>query len=151
MYTSLWNQEACILREGVYQIKSEGVKVPEKYFSPLKMVIFRTLMMCFGRTSRTAYFIKRIIRKLLITPSKSSRYSSVRSIKFESGTWSVLDTIHGTQERDRVYWGGEFIVRYVPQSKYVSHKDSSFFMKEVFVENNDVIEIFETISVEGDC
>lgn len=120
LHTSLWNGDFCIRREGnQLHISGRAHRVSEKYFSPLKLVIFRLLSLLLARTAIGAHYFKLLIRKMLITGRRRSPFEFIRTIEIGDRDILIEDTINNLQKGEHIYWGGDFTVRYVPQSRYL--------------------------------
>lgn len=91
-----------------------------KVFTPLKGLIFRAVMVAVGWHSGLSHLVKGRIRKTLILARKCAPVRFARTLEFAGDSVTVTDTVTldtgATVESLRI--GGEFHVRYVPQSRY---------------------------------
>ena len=115
----------------------------------MKLILFRLITICFGWNAKGAFYLKRLIRKVLITnphlfshnikaifqklfynfqtntnqkksPIKPNYYK--RNIVFKNDTIETLDILFpGSAEQ--IFYGGGFSLRYVPQSNYFQNCD----------------------------
>jgi hypothetical protein len=95
--------------------------VASTLMSPWKFIAFRLVMLLFGWQTRIAYELKGLIRRIAITSSKRTPVRFRREIVHRDGTLQVTDTITlppGKLTFQRLKFGDEFPVRYVPQSRY---------------------------------
>jgi len=107
------------VQEGKITISGNMHKVPAKLFTPLKGIIFNSLMLSIGWSTKIAYLMKKNIRKMLIFGSKSMPVRFKREINY-SEVVEIIDTVN-LLENDTfksLDVGDEFFVRYVPQSMY---------------------------------
>lgn len=91
-----------------------------KLFTPLKFIIFRIFVLLFGWHSGMAYRIKGMIRKLLMLRSVRFPISFVRTVEVRADVVHIVDEIRreGPVSLREAQVGGDFFVRYVPQSRY---------------------------------
>ena len=100
------------------------VKVRNKNFTPGKFLLFRLFTLLGGNISLLSYWIKIIIRKLLIVgegPVKNSLFT--RKFSFKENGIIVEDILKGVQ--GSFYTGFDFSTRYVPQSRYFQKHEIS--------------------------
>jgi hypothetical protein len=100
-------------------------RIPYKYFSPLKMVIFRLAMMAIGWSTRLSCWAKGFIRRMLVVGKRLAPVAFRREITLGDGIVCVKDRL---QREGRVRFrelqiGDEFSVRYVPQSLYFQSQE----------------------------
>ncbi|MCR9205949.1 MAG: hypothetical protein NXH75_15305, partial [Halobacteriovoraceae bacterium] len=88
-------------------------------FTPLKMILFRKLMLLFGWNHRLSYILKSFIRKILLNQNQYSTILFKREISLERFGEFEDEIINnegiGIEE---TFDGGLFEIRYVPQSRY---------------------------------
>jgi hypothetical protein len=113
------------VENGLLTVKGRFHYVVATYFTPLKMILFRLGMMLLGWHTDLAYKIKGLIRKLLMTRSKTAPAGFTREIKLEGRQIAITDqiTLDGARGFARVKIGDEFAVRYVPQSRYFQSQE----------------------------
>ena len=144
------------------QIKSNEISVfgrnslfHQKYFNPFKLILFRLLTITFGWNAKGAFFLKKLIRAILITNSfalfqklsvffrnfffsfqknppnqEQSGQESVffnvnyckRKIFFDTEKIEVIDCLF-PKKAEKIFYGGGFSLRYVPQSNYFQSCD----------------------------
>lgn len=151
MATAFWISE-----NNQIQIKPNEISVlgrmfffRQKYFTPLKLILFRLITINFGWHAKGAFYLKRIIRKSLITnltlfsysfknPLLNFFYNSAkeknqestqlrpnyykRQIVFKDNKIEVIDYLFPEKE-EKIFYGGGFSLRYVPQSNYFQDCD----------------------------
>ncbi|MBI2117379.1 hypothetical protein HYT95_00615 [Candidatus Peregrinibacteria bacterium] len=91
-----------------------------KLFTPLKFIIFRIFLLLFGWHTWMAYTIKGTIRKLLMLRSVRLPISFVRTVEVSENAVHIVDEVRreGAVSLREAHLGGDFVVRYVPQSRY---------------------------------
>lgn len=91
-----------------------------KLFTPLKLIIFRVFLLLFGWQTWMAYTIKGMIRKLLMLRSVRFPISFIRTVNVRENDIRVTDEVRreGAVSLHEAHMGGDFVVRYVPQSRY---------------------------------
>lgn len=113
--TSSWNS---IIDTNRLKTSRNLENVRDKVFSPTKSIIFKIVLLTFGKSTYLSYLLKRLIRKILIvgeSPSKLIYFE--REFSFSDNKISVLDTFKGSCSGD-IITNKNFAVRYVPQSQY---------------------------------
>lgn len=97
-----------------------------KLFSPLKNIIFRIVLLSICWNGNLAQRFKAWIRSILILGNKVSHSYFCREISFEKKQeLKINDTIKYKEKSplNRIMFGGEFAVRYVPQSRYFQNQE----------------------------
>ena len=89
-----------------------------KLFSPSKLVVFRLALITLGWSPRFSHFLKRRIRATLIRDSESVSLVFHRRFSLTDSTVTVRDEIKGDAKLESLWVGGDFFVRYVPQSQF---------------------------------
>ena len=91
-----------------------------KVFTPLKGLIFRAVMVAVGWNPGLSHLVKGRIRKTLILTRKQAPVRFSRLLAFEKDSVRVTDTVmlDAGAHVQSMRIGGEFHVRYVPQSRY---------------------------------
>lgn len=122
LLTPQWNDSSYEIevKGDSIRVKGRAHFVVTKYFSPAKLVVFRLLMGALGANARAALYLKSLIRRLLMVGMRPAPVLFERSFSFTGSGVKIDDTIkleRGTQIESLVL-GGEFFVRYVPQSRY---------------------------------
>lgn len=101
-------------------------KVPmSKVFTPLKRIVFVLFMLLFGWHTRLAYYIKGLIRKLLVFTKGSTPVLFYRDTTLAEDTLRITDKIKltGNVRFASLQLSDEFFVRYVPQSCYFQSQE----------------------------
>ena len=119
--TSQWIGEDYKVEHATPRLRISGAahRVPAKYFTPVKFIIFRIVMLAVGWHTWTAYQMKGLIRRLLMTRAARTPLGFRRQILWEGEELIVTDELVLKQARiRRLLIGDEMPVRYVPQSRY---------------------------------
>ena len=121
--SNFWHSENNEIKIADNQISIEGKSavVTQRYFNSLKFIIFRMISIIAGNY-KTAFLLKKLIRGLLITQRKKSGWLYKRVIQFANGKITIKDFIN-CAETVKIFYGGAFSVRYVPQSNYFEISD----------------------------
>ena len=106
-----------------------------KTFTPLKRIVFVLFMLLFGWHTRLAYYIKGIIRKILVFTKAKKDVTFRREVALSDQLLRVRDSIElkGNTTFSSLQIGDEFFVRYVPQSAYFQSQEfdaKGFFLSE---------------------
>lgn len=122
LVTSQWiDPDYAVRAEGdTLSIEGRAHEVPVKLFTPLKFIAFRLVMLTIGWNASWAYWMKGLIRRLLMTKAASAPVRFARRFRFDGDAVAIEDTLlldEGARVR-RVYLGDELPIRYVPQSRY---------------------------------
>lgn len=121
VYTNLWQSSESI--SGQLKIKSKCVKYFDSTFKPSTFILFRSFLLVTGQT-KLAYYIKRLIRKTLITFKAGDLGSTLdRSIVFKNNQIIIQDLLVSKNNIHQLYCGGNFHTRYVPQGHYFQKSD----------------------------
>lgn len=102
-------------------------------FTPLKMILFRISLLVFGRHKTSAYWLKVLIRKILLKKDKRSDLRFTRTIYLNDKP-RVESEVFGESKEDQIvsyYTGGIFDIRFVPQSRYFKEDDLRHLPKRI--------------------
>jgi len=114
------------VQEGKTQVSGHLHYMPAaKVFDPLKMLLFRAVLIMIGWSTRLSHWMKGAIRRQLMLGARPAPLRFRRTIQVGDGGLMVEDRIElekGVQLRSLAI-GGEFAVRYVPQSRYYQPHD----------------------------
>ena len=107
-------------------VQGKAVFLNQKYFNSLKFAAFR-LTLALAGNRKTAFYLKKIIRYFLILQKKQSKHSFKREIIFPDSDQKrpeihIMDFIN-CDGAEKIFYGGGFSVRYVPQSGYFEDSD----------------------------
>ena len=101
-------------------------KVPaNKLFTPLKNIIFRSVLVLMSWSSSFSHYLKAKIRKTLILGQRKVDIRFKREILIEENKLLLNDEVEilNSSKFKRLLIGGEFFVRYVPQSRYFQSQE----------------------------
>ena len=102
-------------------IKGQAFFVRQRYFNRLKFIVFR-LFTFLAFNYKIAFLLKKAVRSLLILKNQKAKCFFNRVIQFNKEEINIEDFIDSI-ESGAVFYGGEFIIRYVPQSNYFEMSD----------------------------
>lgn len=146
VFSSLWQGSNCQKEEGKLRISGSLEPVFLKKFSPVSFLSFR--LVCLLSANRTlAYWLKVLIRSVLITHHKSSPIVWTRTLDFQAHEIHGVDTVRGPSKLvgAKYWWGAGFFTRYVPQGCYFVASDLGENLDSKVAESS-TIEISYTIS-----
>jgi hypothetical protein len=109
------------VRDGEARVSGSLHWVPSRrYFTPLKMALFRTVLAVLGRSSKASNLLKGAIRRLLILSSSRAPLRFERRVRLDDDALTVVDELSGAAGTPlaELQLGGQFGVRFVPQSRY---------------------------------
>lgn len=121
LFTSQWIDDHDIRHdENVLRIEGHCHKVPTKIFTPVRFIVFRLVMLSIGWYEPLAYWMKGMIRKLLMLGGRPLPVRYTREVKLTTDTIEVTTEIRldGDVRVKGLLIGDEFPARYVPQSRY---------------------------------
>lgn len=107
--------------EGGWEVSGYMNIVPSnKLFNPLKNIIFRTILLLIGWHPTLAHALKGKIRKMLMLGNRPIPVHFQRSLKVSPDKIVLTSEvkIEDSIKFNRLSFGDEFFVRYVPQSRY---------------------------------
>lgn len=119
--TSQWidPQYRTDVKPGRLTVEGQAHRIATKFFTPVKFIVFRVVMLALGWNTWLAYRIKGLIRRLLMTHARTVPLQFERTIEMEGEELTVRDTIRLEDGNvRRLLVGDEMPVRYVPQSRY---------------------------------
>ena len=91
-----------------------------KLFTPVKNLVFRTVLVALGWSPRFSHLLKAKIRKVLILRQQTVPVRFRRRLKLDGEGLTLVDELHieGPVRFTALSTGDDFSVRYVPQSRY---------------------------------
>lgn len=91
-----------------------------KLFTPIKNIIFRSVLIALGWSSKFSHMLKGQIRKMLILGQRPVPITFKRHLQLTDNAVTLTDelTLGGEATLTSLSVGDEFFVRYVPQSRY---------------------------------
>ena len=116
-----------------------------KVFNPAKLVMFRIFLILFGWHPVLAHALKGWIRKILILGSKRSKARFVRELRRENNRWQFvnrIDLTHMKIQFRHLAIGGEFFVRYVPQSQFFQTQELA--IRQYILSDSEIRELNKT-------
>ncbi|MCL0028521.1 hypothetical protein M1N23_00025 [Dehalococcoidia bacterium] len=121
--TTQWIDDAheCEADGDRWKVSGSFNAVPShKLFTPLKQVLFRGALMTAGRIPYLAHLLKGYIRKALIMGHRPVAARFSRRYRGDGSEATIVDEVQldGNLRFEKLVIGGEFSVRYVPQSRY---------------------------------
>ena len=106
--------------EDEIRVSGAGMILKQKDFHPATFIVFRVILLMI-RNYKLAFWFKKLVRKVLILAKRKSKYKFERIITFKKGIF-IKDIIH-CPPAEKLFYGGAFTVRYVPQSNYFEMSD----------------------------
>ena len=126
--TSQWVDSSyiCESNESGWTVSGQLNKVPSnKLFTPLKNIIFRIVLFFLGWSSSFSHFLKARIRKTLIIGQRKIAVSFKRQLIIRGSEISLSDELRLNKiiRFNKLSFGDEYFVRYVPQSRYFQSQE----------------------------
>ena len=116
------SKQSCItISDNQLVIEGQAFFIQQRYFNRLKFILFR-IFTFLAFNYKLAFLLKKVIRSLLILKNQRAKCFFKRVIQFNKEEVSIEDSIE-SKESGAVFYGGEFFVRYVPQSNYFEPSD----------------------------
>ncbi|MDA2936653.1 hypothetical protein MYX75_00100 [Acidobacteria bacterium AH-259-A15] len=155
--TSQWNDSNHKIRVSRDELIVEGYGhyVVTKVFTPMTMVLFRLFMVALGWHSTLAFKIKGLIRHLLMVDIRKAPVFFKRRIRIDHDKLYIEDKLMLRKriEMQKLIFGGESNVRYVPQSRYFQlfelEVDSRTMSQEQLTELNQTGELVVSVNVDS--
>lgn len=110
--------------ENGFEVRGQMNVVPSnKLFTPIKNIVFRGALVGLGWSSAFSHLLKGNIRKVLMLGRRPVPVQFTR--RFDLDTLTVSDEVQLTGEAqfEALSVGGEFFVRYVPQSRFFQSQE----------------------------
>lgn len=107
------------------RVRGRFHQISNPYLTPLKMIFFRIVSLAVGWNLRWAAWLKGQIRKKSSLGTKAIPIQFQRTVSFSGAELTIDDQIEllGNEAPQRMKIGGEFLLRYVPQSRYFMPHD----------------------------
>lgn len=139
MVTSQWVDPhyECKTDENGWEVSGKLLEVPSnKLFNPVKNILFRIVLVALGWNARFSHILKGRIRKILMLSLRPVSIGFKRSLRVDSNGVQLDDEIRINANIRLVALaaGGEFFVRYVPQSRYFQSQELDIDGEEMFEE-----------------
>jgi len=110
-----------------FEVKGKFNYIPgNKYFNVYKFIIFRIILILIGWKSNWAHWLKGTIRKTLMLGVRPTDLCFELSLKILDDKILIekkIEKLSKKLEVARMISGGEFFVRYVPQSRYFQNQE----------------------------
>ncbi len=100
-------------------VKGRMYSIDSQLPTPFKMAVFRLLLIALGWNTKLAYKLKGVIRSMIILKNKEQDTWFENTFEFNDSSGIISNKIGPTSQNfTQLQVGGEFSVRYVPQSLY---------------------------------
>ena len=153
LVTSQWIDPKfkCTMKDNEFSVTGSMHHVPStKLFTPLTSIAFRTIMITLGWCPSLAHWIKGRIRKTLMLGQRPVPMTFTRSLYLKEN--SILIKTQVVMQKkfkiQRLSIGGEFFVRYVPQSRYFQSQELHISARELTDNELLVLNENRTLTVE---
>ena len=96
-----------------------------KYFTVSKNIIFRSVLLLIGLYPKLAHSLKGWIRKILMLGNRPIDIYFTRKFELNKKNISIINSVENKSKKNfnKMIVGGEFFVRYVPQSRYFQSQE----------------------------
>jgi ubiquinone/menaquinone biosynthesis C-methylase UbiE len=127
--TSQWidpNYKCGITNDGWKLSGSLNIVPSNKLFTPLRNIIFRSALVAFGWVPQFSHLLKGNIRKTLMLGQRPVPIGFSRELQLSGAEISIKDSLQLDKNAPRftaLSIGGEFFVRYVPQSRFFQSQE----------------------------
>lgn len=136
--TSQWIDPAyaCSANEAGFTVSGSLQVVPSnKLFTPIKSIVFRSALVALGWLPAFSHLLKGNIRKMLMLGQRPVPAQFQRQMRFVGEDVHISDTVRllgGSGDKDTAQFaalsvGGEFFVRYVPQSRFAQAQELDLY------------------------
>ncbi len=127
LLTNQWidkNYKIDIRKDSLF-IEGKMHKIKNRMFTPFKYILFRILCLFLGINPFLAKKAKGFIRKALILRAPLSGLRFIKNIELKNAKINIKDQIilEKKEKISKIFVGGNFNVRYVPQSRYFEPLD----------------------------
>jgi len=128
MITTQWinsKTEITVQDKNRIRVRGRFHQISNPYLTPLRMILFRLVLLAVGWNLKWATWLKGQIRKKSSLGTKEIPIEFQRTVSFFGTELKIDDQIRllGNQVPQRMKIGGEFLLRYVPQSRYFMPHD----------------------------
>ena len=127
-----------------FQISGKLNLVPSnKYFNMIKFIIFRFTLIIIGWNPKWAHWLKGMIRKILMVGVRpvEIEFSNILTIIDDKRIKIQKKILNKSKKHKfkKIISGGEFFVRYVPQSRYFQLQELDIFENTLNIDEIDKI------------
>lgn len=119
----------------------------QRYFRVITFILFRMILLII-RHYKHAFYLKKIVRNKLILGKKKSKHRFQRVIRFTEEDICIEDFIHCNSVK-KIFYGGYFTMRYVPQSNYFDPSDLTAKTSVLYPKNKNSIHITQTFHLKS--
>lgn len=112
--------------ESGWEVSGAFNRVPgHKLFTPARNILFRLTLILLGWSPRFSHWLKGTIRKVLMLGTRPVGLRFRRTLRIEPDAIVLSDELRrdGGPAVEELAVGGEFFVRYVPQSRYFQSQE----------------------------
>ena len=153
-FTTQWIDQSFKLScdSAEWSVKGTAKYLPNpKTFTPFKGLLFRLIMVAVGWSPMLSHFVKGRIRKLIILNDSDVPLNFSRSILFQKSHITIRDTFILNRKSisiTNITLGGEYHLRYVPQSRYFQPHELANYSLELSPIELNKLNSERSISVE---
>ncbi|MCX7942119.1 MAG: hypothetical protein N2516_03370 [Dictyoglomaceae bacterium] len=122
-YSSFLNLKSKILLDYGYSVEGNLLRIPFNYMTPLKSLILKLLQILLGWNKVFSFFVKKLLRSILISYKRGSNVSLKRNIYIQKEKIVIEDEISSPVIIDKIIIGTENPYIYVPSSRYFQIQD----------------------------
>ena len=123
-----------------FEVKGKFNYVPSnKYFNTIKFIIFRIILLLIGWKPSWAHWFKGLIRKILMLGVRPVNLNFKLNLKIKDNKILIEKKLEKFDKKLRIIRmisGGEFFVRYVPQSRFFQSQELD--IQEFILTNEDL-------------
>ena len=114
-----------------FEVEGKFNFVPSnKYFNIYKLILFRIILLLIGWKPSWAHWLKGVIRKILMIGVRPVNIEFKNALLIEKNKIKIYKKILKQTNKlkfTKIISGGEFFIRYVPQSRYFQSQELDIF------------------------
>jgi hypothetical protein len=132
-----------------FETENKLSKISFTKMTPFKNLIFKLFQITFGRNKFIGFWVKKILRDLLIPYKKRGKILAIRKIYVEEDKIVLEDEIFSKNKIDRIILGIENPYIFIPSSRYFQIQELNTYMHLIDI-NKDHVKIRREYNVEGE-
>lgn len=135
------------IKDDEISVSGTSATFRQKYFRVITFILFRMILLTV-RHYKYAFYLKKLVRNKLILGKKRAKHKFTRLIKFTEEDILIEDFIY-CNKAEKIFYGGYFTMRYVPQSNYFDSSDLTAQTSVLYPKNKKNIHITQSFHLKN--
>lgn len=148
VYSCFLNPKIKISFNNNYSIEGKLLKIPYNLMSPFRNIILKLFQITLGRNKFLGFFVKKILRSMLISYKRESFINLKRNIYIQKEKVIIKDEIKSPFNIDKIIIGIENPYIFIPSSRYFQIQDLNSYYHEIEI-NRKIFKLMREYDAEG--